>query len=91
MQYDFFYRAQNKDTAKMFSADNEREISIDADTTDLAELINLAVEAGMSKGTYQSGCYQIQGPDGIWFGKNDRKINPANKGSYTFVKWEDLE
>lgn len=90
--YDFFWRTENKDKEKVFSEENARQMRLVLpDDMELEELLEEAWANGMSKGSHRSGCYEIQGPDGMWLGKNQRKINPEKPSSFRFVTWEEWD
>lgn len=91
MRYDFFYRRQNNDTAKMFSADNVRCLTLTlTDDLSIADAITAALAGGMSKGSFQSGCFEVQTDSGIWARIDGKSITHAPHKAI-FRTWEQIE
>jgi hypothetical protein len=99
MRFDFFYRAEGKN----FSRDDERYLicEVDVDSGDfqgegwMPKVLTLALEEayanGMSKGSYRSGCFQIQCDLGIFNHVTQNKIDPQKPQLVTFKTWEQFD
>lgn len=90
--FDFFWRTENKDPEKVFSVENSRQMRLLLpEDTSIEQALAAAHAQGMSKGSYRSGCHEVQGPRGIWLGTNARKIVPSKTNSFSYKTWQQLE
>ena len=96
MRYDFFSRCEGKN----FSKDNHQSLTLEIDTpqTDplgrLAAALEYAHANGLGKGSYRSGCFQVQADDGIYTQLDDVRFNlatPQGRSRVQFKTWEELE
>jgi len=92
VRWDFHFRRYNKDVGKMMGIDNKRyfTIMLPPDTM-LDKAFDAAYRAGLSKGSHQSGSYEVQNDNGIFQHVNDKKINTNIPKKYTFKTWDELE
>jgi hypothetical protein len=91
MKWDFFWRAQNNDKRKMFSEKNVRHIRLNLSARlTLEAAIIRAIAAGMSKGSFQSGCFEVQNDRGIYARADGMSITHGPQKA-VFKTWEQLE
>lgn len=84
----FFHRKENKN----FDPNDVWVVELDLpETVTLAEALDAAHAAGMSKGSQRSGCFEIQTDRGIWSQVNGKKIDPTRPELTPFKTWEELE
>lgn len=93
--WDFFDRPEGRN----FDPENVRMLSLvlPADLT-LEEAL-AAARSGrhggrLGAGTFRSGCFQVQGPAGIWQTTDERKIRldtPGQRAKVMFATWDELE
>lgn len=91
MKADLFYRTYNRNKRRMLSEKNVRHIRVTVPkTATLEEIIQAGLNAGMSKGNFISGCFEIQTNLGIWSRPDSRSmVNDCGKA--IFKTWKQLE
>ena len=90
----FFFRASNRNVERMRSEQNKRsEIVYLARGLAASEALALAQETkAIPIGTNRSGCYEIQGPEGVWRHKKENKIDfstPRRAANVIHFAWDD--
>ena len=85
-----FYRAYNRDNAKMMSAANVRDLTLEIEpAAGLDQILEAAYAAGASKGSSRSGVFEVQTDSGIWDREDGGKLAPGRPAR--FRTWSELE
>lgn len=98
MRFDFFDRPEGKN----FDPDAERYLLLDLPFSledfsaqpwiDILRVaLTTAWKSGLSKGSFRSGCYQVQCDAGIFSHKNAKRIDLDKLHMVTFKTWEQLD
>jgi hypothetical protein len=91
--WDFFFRRENN--SRSVEAVAASCISLDLPlNTPLHDALALAHDAGLSLGSFRTGCFEIQTDAGIFAQVNGKRIELGTKGraaKTTFKTWEQIE
>lgn len=87
-----FFRAWNKDKARRYSDENIRQVDVTLpEDADLWTVIKAARKAGASKGAFDTGIFEVQGPRGIWMEKRGLAFQEDRPDRAIFRSWEVQE
>jgi hypothetical protein len=97
--FNFFFRAErSKESLAGQSFDeywasrpaNDLSVELPEDT-DLPAALKAALEAGMPKGSHRGGCFEVQGPRGIWKHSSERRLIGAVPSKIVFKSWVEID
>ena len=103
MRWDFFYRTENSRLGKPGQPTFDEYWDAEPAPFVVAQLpVSWDVEAALvymrkhnllGKGTYRSGCFEVQNDLGIWASTNNRAMRfatPGQRAKVVFTAWDDL-
>ncbi len=91
--FDFFWRNESNRVDPRSVAAETMRLSLPVTTT-LEDAISAARAAGMPKGSARTGCFEVQGPNGIWSHVRESRIDlstPRRAANVVFKTWDELD
>jgi len=92
MLWHFFFRTENKrfDEHWKDRPAHQLRLALSIDTS-LTEAIEAAHRAGVAKGSWRSGIFEVQNGTGIYRHVDERSIERSPQSKTIFQTWEQLE
>jgi len=95
MRADCFFRRWNRDPAKRFATRNVRVVTVEVEASaSLPEILAAALKRGASKGTHQTGIFEVQTDRGIYDRADGMRLDvstPLKAAKVRFKTWDQLE